>query len=171
MTKKQVRDGAYYEKRLEREHPAIFGDLRAGKYGSVTEAAIAAGMKKPRTRLHELKNAWAKAPKAEQLAFAKWLRSQLPKTSSPATTTSTTTGASKPKATAIASSDRRLKDPVKDRIREIMDKRGLTQGGVMDEIGFKKGDGSLGMALHRDTQIQPGMIIALEKWLKTNSSI
>lgn len=73
MAKKQVRDGAYYEERLKREFPAIYSDLKAGKYRTVTEAAVAAGIKQTRTRLHELKNAWTKADGVERRAFLDWL--------------------------------------------------------------------------------------------------
>ncbi|MGB3815992.1 MAG: hypothetical protein WA950_22450 [Shinella sp.] len=59
MTKQQKRDRAYYEERLKRDHPAIYAELINGKYQTVTEAAIAARLKKPRTRLLELKNAWS----------------------------------------------------------------------------------------------------------------
>ncbi len=74
MAKKPVRNAAYYENRLKRDHPAIYADLKAGKYKTVTDAAIAAGLRNPRTRLHELKNAWSKASHAEQHEFLKWLR-------------------------------------------------------------------------------------------------
>lgn len=50
----QRRDKAYYEERLIREHSSVYADFIDGKFGHVTEAAIAAGLKKPRTRLHEL---------------------------------------------------------------------------------------------------------------------
>ncbi|URK86695.1 hypothetical protein LP421_20870 [Rhizobium sp. RCAM05350] len=60
MVKKQVRDSAYYEERLRRDQQ-FTPILRPGSIRTVTDAAIAAGLKKPRTRLHELKNAWGKA--------------------------------------------------------------------------------------------------------------
>lgn len=58
MPKKQNRDNAYYEEGLMNEFPATYYDLQAGKHRTITEATIAAGLKKPRTRLHELKNAF-----------------------------------------------------------------------------------------------------------------
>ncbi|PNQ21321.1 hypothetical protein [Agrobacterium salinitolerans] len=69
MPKKQKRDSAYYEERLKNEFPLVYADLKAGKHKTVTEAAIAAGLKKSRTRLHELKNAFNKANKSEKTAF------------------------------------------------------------------------------------------------------
>ena len=73
MPKKQKRDKAYYEERLKRDHSAIYADLKTGKHRNVTDAAIAAGLKKPRTRLLELKNAWSKSTHSEQKNFLAWL--------------------------------------------------------------------------------------------------
>jgi len=73
MVKKQVKDNAYYEERLQREHPSIYVDLKAGKYRTVSEAATAAGLKQVRTRLHEMKNSWLKATTAEQMEFLRYL--------------------------------------------------------------------------------------------------
>jgi hypothetical protein len=61
MAKKQVRDSAYYEERLKRDYPAIHADLQTGKHNMVTDAAIAADLRKRRSWLSELKNAWDKA--------------------------------------------------------------------------------------------------------------
>lgn len=74
MPKKQKRDNAYYEERLKNEFPTIYADLKAGRHRNVAEAAIAAGLKKPRTRLNKLKNAFDKASKAEQADFLSWLQ-------------------------------------------------------------------------------------------------
>lgn len=73
MAKKQVRDNAYYEERLQHEHPSFYADLKAGKYRTVSEAALAAGLKQVRTRLHEMKNSWSKATAAEQVEFLRYL--------------------------------------------------------------------------------------------------
>ena len=67
MVKQQKRNKAYYEERLIHEHPSIYADLLNGKYWTVTEAAIAAGLKTPRTRLHELKNAWQKLARRNEM--------------------------------------------------------------------------------------------------------
>lgn len=39
MAKKQVRNNAYYEKRLKRDQPTVYTDLKAGKHRTVTDAA------------------------------------------------------------------------------------------------------------------------------------
>lgn len=160
MAKKLKRDGAYYLGRLEREHPAAFADYQAGKFGSINEAIFSVGMKKPRTRLDELKNAWEKASPLERKDFIAWLR---PASTPPATAPSTTSG-----PVAV---DHRLEPWAKVRIQHIMSVRGLKVGGVMDEIGFKRFDASLGMALRGNTKLQPGMIAALERWLLANASV
>jgi hypothetical protein len=76
MPEKQKRDNAYYEERMKNDFPAIYADLQAGKHRTIAEAAIAAGLKKSRTRLHEPKNAFGKASKAEQSAFLGWLAAE-----------------------------------------------------------------------------------------------
>lgn len=160
MAKKPARNAAYYENRLKRDHPAIYADLKAGKYRTVTDAAIAAGLRNRRTRLHELKNAWSKASPVEQHEFLSWLRAS--KTiSSPAATASF----------APIAVDRCLVPLAMARVDEIMSKRHLKLGDVMAEMGFSRRDASLGMALARGTRLQPDVIVALEKWLTANTTI
>ncbi len=57
MSTEQKRDNAYYEARFQRDHPTIYADLKAGKYRTGTDAALAAGLNMKRTCLHEMKNA------------------------------------------------------------------------------------------------------------------
>lgn len=159
MTKKQARDRAYYEERLKRDHPSVYADLKAGKHRTVTDAAIAAGLKKVRTRLLELKNAWTKADSAEQAAFLKWLKvsGPVPLTAAPG-----------PAGIAI---DRQLTPRACRRIEEIMSKRHLTIGQLMVELGYPALNASVGMALARGTRLKPDVIAALEKWLAANASV
>ena len=65
----QKRDNTYYEDRLRLEHPAVHADFLKGVHRTLAEALIAAGVRKPRTRLHELKNAWDKASQSERDEF------------------------------------------------------------------------------------------------------
>ena len=162
MPKKQKRDSSYYEVRLKNEFPETYADLQAGKHKTITEAAIAAGLKKSRTRLHELKNAFGKASKAEQADFLGWLTAQ-----------GHLTGPSSATGTAVStiSIDGRLLPPTKNRIEEIRAKRHLKVGDVMAEMGFPKLNASLGRALHRGDRLQYDVIMALEKWLAANASI
>ncbi|MGB3877371.1 MAG: hypothetical protein WA980_16095 [Shinella zoogloeoides] len=162
MAKKQVRNSAYYEERLIRDHPEIYADLVGGKYQTITEAAMVAGLKKPRTRLHELKNAWTKASNLEQEEFLAWL---------------TTIGALPPVSSNVGarpasiSSGRYLLPATVARINHIKTKRGMTTGDTMGEMGFSKLDASLGNALLNGHGLRLKVIEALEKWLTANASV
>jgi len=161
MSKKTVRDNDYYEERLKRDHPTIFADLKAGKYSTVTEALLAAGLKTKRTRLHEMKNAWGKASRDEQREFLSWLHADI-KTKLPVT----------PSSSSIPiAHDRKLVPDAIARVKDIMSKRRLKLGNVMDEMGFIRLDASLGMALRQKTRLRPEMIAALEKWLAANKTV
>ncbi|WP_378945735.1 hypothetical protein [Mesorhizobium sp. ANAO-SY3R2] len=164
MAKKQARDNAYYEERLRRDHPSIYADLKAGRHRTVTDAAIAAGLKKVRTRLLELKNAWAKADAAERADFLKWLMASGALSTSPPTST-TSTG-----TTGIAI-DQRLTPEASRRIELIMSKRRLAMGDLMIELGYPSLNPSVGMALARGTRLQFDVILALQKWLAANTSV
>lgn len=162
MPKKQKRDNAYYEARLKKESPTVWADLKAGKYKTVAEAKIAAGISAPRTRLQELKNAFSKATVTEQADFLTWLGARglpLGSTSTP------------PPSASVIAVDRRLVPTATARIKDIMSKRGLKRGDVLAEMGYSKLNPSLGRALHRGDRLQPDMIAALEKWLAANASI
>lgn len=162
MATKQVRNSAYYEERLKRDHPAIYDDLKGGRYRTVADAAMAAGLKKPRTRLQELKNAWVKADAREQREFLQWLaaRGAVPSpTRSP------------PSSSSSITIDRRLTKAASRRIEEIMSKRRLRPGDVMAEMGFSRLNASVGMALARGTLLQPHVVTALEEWLDAHASI
>lgn len=175
MAKKPKRDGAYYLGRLEREHPAAFSDYRAGKFASINEALFSVGLKKPRTRLDEMKNAWEKASSAERNDFIAWLRNwrrSAAAASAPIPAPATApAAASPPIASGAVAVHRYLQPWAEARIRHIMSVRNLGSGEVMDELGFKRLDPSLGTALHRATRLQPSMISAIERWLLANASI
>lgn len=160
MAKKQVRNNAYYEERLRHEYPSIYADLQAGKYRTVTEAAIAAGLKQVRTRLHELKNAWSKATSAEQAEFLRHL-----------TGSGAVLPALHPALTSGIAVNRKLTPAASQRIQHIISKRGLEPGDVMSELGCKPLNASLGRALARGTTLQPDVIRSLEQWLAKNSSV
>lgn len=162
MPKLQKRDSAYYEERLKNQFPLIYADMKAGKHKTITEAAIAAGLKKSRTRLHELKNAFEKATISERAVFLGWLAGQ---GFSIAPSSSTRTAGS-----AIVM-NRRLLPSTKKRIEEIVAKRNLKIGDVMAEMSFPKLNASLGRALHRGDRLQPDVITGLQKWLAANESV
>jgi hypothetical protein len=50
--------------------------MKAGEFGSVRQAAIAAGLVHPPTPLELLKRAWNKASKAERKKFQAWIKNE-----------------------------------------------------------------------------------------------
>lgn len=117
MAKQPKRDKAYYEERLLKDYPAHYVDYINGKYRTITEAAIACGLKTSRTRLHELKNAWQKASAYERREFEHWLQTEY--------------GVITPQPTAATAgrvpiaNGRHLLPWAKSRIRTVMTARGL----------------------------------------------
>jgi len=162
MAKMQVRNNEYYEKRLQLEHPIVYADLQAGKYRTVSEAAIAVGLKQVRTRLHELKNSWSKATTSEQAEFLRYL------VGSGVTLPPSPVSPSGPLGVAVS---RKLTPASSFRIRHIMAMRQLKPGDVMSEMGFSRLNASVGMALARGTQLNPDVVKSLEQWLAKNSSV
>lgn len=172
------RDNDYYEKLLENTNPAIYGDWIGGKYKNLAAALRAAGIKKPRTRVQELKNAWDKATDDEQQEFLKFLKAQ-------GVDCSTVATAGSGKATSISGTsvgglgfpvafDRYLTQEAKDRIIYIATRRkligpggSLRSGLILRELvpPFGSHDPSLGLALQKGTRIAAEMIEPLEKWL------
>lgn len=59
----------YLTARLKRDHDAIFQRLAAGEYGSVRQAAIAAGIVKVPSVLDQLRKLWAKASADDRRSF------------------------------------------------------------------------------------------------------
>lgn len=165
LPKSQKRDGDYYLGRLERDYPVTFADFKAGKYPSINDALYAVGLKRRRTRVQEMQNAWQKASAVERREFLRWLMAPgAPWRASPSMP------AASPRVPAV-DSERRLLPAAKARIIVIMSTRGLRSGDVMDELGFKRLHPSLGHALAQGTRLQPAMVAALEGWLAKNASV
>lgn len=158
MPKPQKRDNDYYLDRLKREHPKIHADLLAGKLPSPLQAFEAAGLKKRRSRLQELKNAWQKATVAEQRDFLAWagVGAPLPSKAVPG------------RPIAI---DGKLEAWAKARIDHIATVGGLAMSDVMTELGLDRRDTSLSTAMKRGTRIHTTLIVALEKWLASNEAV
>ena len=154
MAKKTAtRTNEYYIERLRLERPDIYRDLLAGKFENPAAAFRAAGLKKPRTRLQEMKNAWLKASAAERDTFKAFIGCVSLVT---------------PPPTAPFSIDRKLSPYALAQIKAIILSRRMSKGAVMDELGFKPLNPSLGMALNRNTRLQPDMLAAVEKWIANN---
>lgn len=187
MMKTQKRDNEYLLRRLEKEHPTIFANWRAGKFKSAHEALIVSGLKQPPRPLNLLKNAWAKASAAEQAEFRRWIRASAtvaPVTSAPISTrprahsgSPASTSHRSPKAartnTKVVDGDGYLQPPAQARIEQIMKRRGLKIGDVMKDIGLNPRDASLGGALRpsKPTRISDALAFELERWIRANKSI
>lgn len=154
MATKQKRNNDYFLCRLEAERPEIAADLKAGRYPSVGQALVAAGLVSGRTPLHELRNAWGKATLVERSAFFEWARAKRPC-----------------RAALKIAVNRYLEPAAKTRIAEIMTRRRMLMGKVISELGFKPLDASLGLALRGGARLRPALVAALELWLKDNALV
>lgn len=153
---KQQRGYQYLLPRLEKEHPSIYADWKAGKYASPRKALEAAGLKTSEQPLDALKRAWAKASAKDRADFLAW------------------TGSASASGVPLRAvdGDRRLTPAAAARIKIIMDRRRMTMGDVMDEMQFSRLNASLGRALSaRPSRLEPEMVKALEKWLKDNNRV
>lgn len=152
MPKKQRRKKALLKQRLRDEFPRIHAELKAGIHGSVTEAAIAAGLKQPRSALETLQRAWDGAAEADQALFLERLVQE---------------GRMAPPDTASMSisNGRYLQPEAVARIRQTMMRRKLSVADVAREIGLERQDPSLGMALRRGFPLRLKVIAALDAWL------
>jgi hypothetical protein len=167
------RDNAYFRRRLEAEHPGIWKDLNDGKYSSERAAFIAAGLRSERTRLNELKNAWTKASSAEQRDFLQWLKMKVARHRSPSHAVGAisppppiVSSAAPPPPHAVIDSAGRLTPWATKRVSELIAKRGILQSDVLAEMGFKKLNPSLSLALRRGNRIHDVRLAsALEKWI------
>lgn len=184
---KQQRGNAYLLERLKIEHPALYGDLQAGKFKSPREALIAAGLKQQAKPLNDLKRAWSKASLAEQAEFRRLIGMSKAVVTTAALSTHSAVGrrivpapsvpASLPPAASggvvnnVIDADRHLKPWADVRIQLIMKVRRMKMRGVLDEIGYTRLDQSLTQALNGGTRIQLHMAAALEKWLDDNKAV
>lgn len=151
--KPQKRDNAYFEDRLRLKHPAVHADFLKGIHRTLADALIVAGMRKPRSRLHELKNAWDKASQPERDEFIRHIGGSPPVA---------TTSSRLPMPFLV---HRRLTSPAIAAIMKFMDDRKLKMGEVMVLIGRDSLNASVGMALQRNTKIRQDLGKDLETLL------
>ena len=152
---KAARDNNYYLELLQRKHPEIFRDLEDGKYATVAEALRVAGIKKDRTPLQEMLNAWNKATAAERDAFVVKVGIAVP--ASPIASPST--------ATLLFAAGGRLQPGAIAAIRSVMASRNLKIGDVMHELGRKRLNASLGMAMNNGSRLRQDLVDDLKAWL------
>jgi hypothetical protein len=153
MSKK--RDSAYYEARLKRDFPKIFAEWRAGKFGSVRQAAAFAGLIRLPTRVDALKREWKRATPAQRKGFLTWVN---------------TSGIGLKKVTGIkppiVDAGRYLKPDVIAVIKKWLAANHAKASDIVIDMGQSPLDGSLALALKGVYRLRKEMIVELESWLK-----
>jgi hypothetical protein len=149
------RDSAYYRKRLSRDFPAIFAELRAGTIKSVRKAAIKARLIKMPSRLDALKREWKRATTSQRVAFLTWIK------------TSRTGPKAKTKIKpAIVDAEGRLRPHVKLGLQNWCKINHSKISQITSEMGLPPLDTSLSSAIERSYKLRPDMIARLERWLE-----
>jgi hypothetical protein len=179
MTKKpQKRDNDYYLDRLRAHHPAVYADFQAGKFKTAAEAIIAAGLRKKKSGLDQLVSAWRKATPSEQDAFKVQIGcggSAPVAIARAATTVRRVASITPPLSSSVIAGqlhvDGYLSPTVVAQIKSVMARRGMKVGDVMAEMGFKKLNPSIGLAMNQGSRIKDAaVLVALERWLNQNSA-
>ena len=148
------RNSTYYRKRLEREHPAIYRDLVAGRYRSVRQAAAAAGLIHLPTRLQNLKREWNRASSAERREFVTWLKSTL--------------RSALPSGKVVATPDGKLISRARAFLLDWLRRNGARPGRIMKAIGFSNYDSRLAQALDSGKPLPKDVLDPLSRWMERN---
>jgi len=146
------RNSAYYRRRLEKEHPAIYRDLLSGKYPSVRKAAAAAGLIHLPTRLHALKREWIRASPVERAEFGRWIRTGAPAKRRLAVPT-------------IADREGRLRPNVRSFLSLWVKTNKTTPGRIMEAIGSTNYDWRLSCAIYKGERLPNDVLAKLGSWL------
>ena len=155
MTKK--RDSAYYERRLKRDFPPRFSDLRAGKFKSVRQASAEAGLVHLPTRFDALKREWKRGTHSQRTKFINWLK---------ATRYGLAPVPPLAPRPAIADSAGILLLPVVVFLKNWIDCYNTTPGRIMKVMGFPNNDTRLSQSLGRRVGLPADILSALAVWLK-----
>lgn len=160
------RDREYYESRLKTRYPSVYADFLGGKYKSVREASIAAGIVKSRSPLMELRSAWRKASRSERDEFIKDVTGG---TLTRKGLTLRLKSSSTPLRAPALDSNRKLHPQARALIIQILASRDITPSRAIVEIDPSKKtlDASLGLALSRNTRLSLDSN-ALERWIEKN---
>ena len=138
----------------------MHADYLAGAYKTADSALRAAGLKKERTSLHELKNAWRKATAAEQDDFKRHIGCM------PGVIAS-----APPTPPRVFSVDGRPEPWVLERHDEIMIAKRMKISDRRHALGYGALDASLGRAISQGSRLQPKILEALEKWIDDNKDV
>lgn len=168
-SKSRKRDSAYWLGRLLRERPGLHADAAAGRV-PVRQACMTAGWIKPDDRLKALKRDWTRASSFEREEFLRYLRDEgflvgMPMAGSAAAVAASTMAS--PSWSPIFDSSKRLTADGRVRLKRLMTDLGLTSCDLALELGRKKGDASIGLALsRRRMRIEDSAFIAMiERWV------
>lgn len=172
---RQKRDNDYYLQRLRDDFPAIYADYLAGKFKNAAAAFVAAGLRKPKSGLDHLRSAWKKASRSERRDFKLEIGCIGPGGSSRSQTSGAKAPPSSPPSGTQVAGPKPLQaggylsvDSI-DHLRVVMSRRNMKIGDVMAEMGFKKLNTSVALAMGRGAQIRdPAVLAALETWLARN---
>jgi hypothetical protein len=145
---KKKRDAEYYKKRLAKDHPALFAEVRSGRL-SVRAASAKAGLIHLPTRLDALKREWKGASKSQQDEFQEWLKAP----------------ALKRGAKTIADFDGRLRSNVRGFLSRWVKSNRSKPGRIMKQMGLSRHDFRLSMAIYGGHELPPEVISSLEDWL------
>ncbi len=169
------RDNDYYLQRLRDEFPAIYADYQVGKFKNAASAFVAAGLRKPKSGLDLLRSAWKKASPSERSDFKLEIGCSGPGVANSSPTASTSAVKPAPASSSLGVSLRPvhvggfLTTDAVDHIKVVMSRRSMKIGEVMAEMGFKKLNPSVALAMSRGAQIRdPAVLAALETWLSRN---
>lgn len=146
----QKRDSGYYLARLRKDHPVVFADYKAGKYGSVRNAAIAAGLVSERGHLGGLKRHWKKATAAEKKAFTAWVVQNAPVKKPP----------------PIVDPSGRVSVAAANFLYGWTKANRLAPGRIMQILGFSRYDYRLAEAMRRSRPINAEIVPPLAVWMQ-----
>lgn len=160
---KQKRDNTYYLGVVEKKHPAIYARYLAGDFKSAAAAILAAGVRQPPKQIHALMRAWKKATATDRAEFLSIVGAR------------TTGVASAPLSTGtlpmITDAEGRLTADGKRQVTEIMARRGIKMGSVMDELGRRRLNASVGRALNQDHRLKSDLAASLQAWVDRHRSL
>jgi hypothetical protein len=141
------------QRRLKRDHPAVYADLVAGRISSVRKASSRAGLIHLPTRLDALKREWKRASFREREDFVRWPKGSAPGIARAATISPT-----------ISSADGRLKRDVVTFLENWMIVHRSKPGRIMRLIGYSVFDYRLAQAM-QGLPLHPEIIPKLALWL------
>lgn len=146
---KKKRDSEYFAKRLAKDYPAIFAEVRPRGPLSIRAASVKAGLIHLPTRVDALKREWKRATEAQRVEFLHWLRA----------------AAVKRVAMPIADAGGRLRPEVRAFLSHWVRSNRSKPGRIMRDIGFSRSDYTLSAAISRGDPMRAEVIPKLSVWL------